>query len=125
MAKDVQIKRAYDARAKADGYRVLVDRMWPRGLRKDDLHINEWAKALAPSTNLRQWFGHDPKRWSEFQKRYEGELMDAHTKAEIQRVIEAAKEYPTLTLVYSAKDQEHNQAVVLHRVFTRKLSGTA
>lgn len=122
MAKEVQIKRAYDPPAKADGYRVLVDRVWPRGLRKEDLRMNEWAKDLAPSTKLRQWFGHDPKRWSDFQQRYEWELMAAHSKAEIQRVIEAAKEYPRLTLVYSAKDEEHNQAVVLHRVFARKLS---
>lgn len=123
MAKDVQIKRAYDPPAKADGYRVLVDRVWPRGMRKDDLRMNEWAKDLAPSTKLRQWFGHDPKRWSEFQRRYEWELMDTHVKGEIDRIIDAAKEYSMLTLVYSAKDEERNQAVVLHRVFARELSG--
>ena len=69
MVKDVQIKRAYELHARADGYRVLVDRMWPRGVRKENLRLNEWAKDLAPSTKLRQWFGHDPKRWHEFQQR--------------------------------------------------------
>lgn len=123
MAKDVQIKRAYEPPAKGDGYRVLVDRMWPRGVRKEELHIKEWVKDLAPSTKLRQSFGHDPKRWGEFQRRYEWELMDADSKADIARIIDAAKEYPMLTLVYSAKDEEHNQAVVLRRVFARRLSG--
>lgn len=123
MVKDVQIKRAYDPPARTDGYRVLVDRMWPRGVRKDELHVNEWAKDLAPSTKLRQWFGHDPKRWKQFQERYEWELMDPHSKEEIQHVIDAAKDHKTLTLIYSAKDVEHNQAVVLSRIFARKLSG--
>lgn len=123
MAKDIQIKRAYDPPAKADGYRVLVDRVWPRGVRKEDLRLDEWAKDLAPSTKLRQWFGHDPKRWGEFQQRYEWELMDPHSEAEIGRIIDAAKDYSMLTLIYSAKDEKHNQAVVLCGVFARKFWG--
>ena len=123
MATKVQIKRAYDAPARGDGYRVLVDRVWPRGVRKEALHLSEWAKDLAPSTKLRQWFGHDPKRWEQFQERYESELTDARSQAEVQRVIDAAKDYAVLTLSYSAKDEEHNQAVVLRRVFSHRLSG--
>jgi len=122
MAKTVQIKRAYDRPAKADGYRVLVDRVWPRGMRKEQLRLNEWAKDLAPSTELRQWFGHDPQRWTEFRKRYRRELNDPDVKAEIRRIAEAAKDYPMLTLVYSAKDEKHNQAVVLCDIFARKLA---
>lgn len=115
------MKRAYDAPAKADGYRVLVDRVWPRGVRKEDLSLNEWAKAIAPSTKLRQWFGHDPERWDEFRRRYERELADPACRAEIDRIIDAAHGRARLTLVYSAKDEEHNQAVVLREVFARRL----
>ncbi len=121
MTKDVRIKRAYDPPAKTDGYRVLVDRVWPRGMRKDDLHFAEWAKDLAPSTKLRQWFGHDPKRWSEFRRRYERELSEPTSQALMERILDDAKKHAVLTLVYSAKDEEHNQAVVLCDLFTRKL----
>jgi uncharacterized protein YeaO (DUF488 family) len=116
MPPKIQIKRAYDPPAKSDGYRVLVDRVWPRGVRKDDLKLDEWAKDLAPSTKLRQWFGHDPERWREFRKRYQGELKEPDAKAAIRRVMDAAKGSRTITLVYSAKDEEHNQAVVLSKV---------
>lgn len=122
MASKVQIKRAYDAPARGDGYRVLVDRMWPRGVRKEALHVHEWAKDLAPSTKLRQWFGHDPKRWEQFQERYESELTGPRSEAEVKHVVDAARDYAVLTLVYSAKDEEHNQAVVLRRVFSHRLS---
>lgn len=122
MASKVQIKRAYDAPARGDGYRVLVDRMWPRGVRKEALHVHEWAKDLAPSTKLRQWFGHDPKRWEKFQERYESELTGPRSEAEVKHVVDAARDYAVLTLVYSAKDEEHNQAVVLRRVFSHRLS---
>lgn len=123
MASDVQIKRAYEAPARGDGYRVLVDRVWPRGVRKEDLHLKLWAKDLGPSTKLRQWFGHDPKRWNEFRERYERELMDAKCETQIRDIIDAAKDSPVITLVYSAKDEEHNQAVVLCTKFARMMSG--
>lgn len=123
MADEVRIKRAYDAPARGDGYRVLVDRVWPRGVSKEDLHLKLWAKELAPSTKLRQWFGHDPKRWNEFRERYEWELMDAKCEAQIRDIIDAAKGSPVITLVYSAKDEEHNQAVVLCTKFVRLMSG--
>jgi uncharacterized protein YeaO (DUF488 family) len=116
MTQQIHIKRAYDPPAKSDGYRVLVDRVWPRGVRKEDLQLDEWAKELAPSTKLRQWFGHDPERWDEFRKRYESELKDSESKAEMKRVLDAAKGGRTLTLVYGAKDEEHNQAVVLSKL---------
>lgn len=121
MAKEVRIKRAYERPEKSDGYRVLVDRVWPRGIRKEDLRLDEWCKEIAPSTKLRQWFGHDQKRWQEFRERYEWELIDPQHQAQIRRIIEAAEASRDITLVYSAKDEEHNQAVVLCSVFARML----
>jgi uncharacterized protein YeaO (DUF488 family) len=115
----IKIKRAYDPPKRDDGYRVLVDRMWPRGLRKEDLKHNVWAKDIAPSTKLRQWFGHDPQRWPEFKKRYTEELRDPAIREHIKEIVEAAKNKPAITLLYGAKDAEHNQAVVLRSVFER------
>lgn len=106
----IHIKRAYDGVDEDDGYRILVDRLWPRGLRKEDAKINLWMKDVAPSAELRQWFAHDPARWAEFRRRYRDELA-GHAKdiAELK-----AKASPgTLTLVYAAKDIEHNNALVL------------
>lgn len=123
MKHDIQIKRAYEPVTRDDGFRVLVDRVWPRGLRKDELHADTWAKDIAPSTELRQWFAHDPQRWPEFRKRYLTELRDPAIRAQIRDIIGAAKATPTITLVYSAKDEEHNQAVVLREVFRRAASG--
>jgi uncharacterized protein YeaO (DUF488 family) len=114
---EVRLKRAYDAPEKGDGFRVLVDRMWPRGLRKEDLDIDVWAKDLAPSTELRKWFRHDPKRWTEFKKRYERELRETGAKDRIKELIDAAKGKRVITLLYGAKDREHNQAVVLQKLF--------
>jgi uncharacterized protein YeaO (DUF488 family) len=106
----IAVKRVYEPAAKSDGYRVLVDRVWPRGLKKEDAALDAWAKELAPSTALRKWFGHEPARWETFRHRYAAEL-DAQktfwqplvTKAERHRV----------TLLFGAKDEEHNQAVAL------------
>ncbi|HWL48063.1 MAG TPA: DUF488 domain-containing protein [Sphingomonadaceae bacterium] len=106
----IAIKRVYDPPAAGDGQRILVDRLWPRGLSKEKAKVSLWLKEIAPSAGLRKWFGHDPARWSEFQTRYRAELdANAETAAQLR---EALKHGPA-TLVYGAHDTEHNQAVVL------------
>ena len=109
-SREIHIKRAYEAPSSHDGTRVLVDRMWPRGLKKTDAAISQWMKEIAPSTELRKWFGHDPERWEEFRRRYEGEL---EAKLELLAKLKELAEKGPLTLVYSAHDEAHNQAVVL------------
>lgn len=112
----IQIKRAYEKAAKEDGARVLIDRLWPRGVSKAALKLDAWEKGVAPSTALRKWFGHKPERWSEFKKRYKAELK-GH-KAELAALKSLARG-KTLTLVYGAKDEAHNDAVVLLEVLRR------
>ena len=112
-AADVHLKRAYDAPHGTDGRRILVDRLWPRGVSKAEAAIDEWLKDLAPSTELRKWFGHDPDRWDEFRRRYAKEIHDHAELLARLRVI--AREGP-VTLVYSAHDEAHNDAVVLRDV---------
>lgn len=107
------IKRAYLDPAPSDGFRVLVDRIWPRGKTKDDLQVNLWARDLAPSTTLRTWFNHDPSRWQGFCERYRRELAAPDQYARLKDVLQAADGFKCVTLVYGAKDEEHNQAVVL------------
>lgn len=111
----VTVKRIYDETSKADGFRVLVDRIWPRGIAKKAAAIDSWAKEIAPSTELRKWFNHDPAKWSEFQKRYRDEL-----KEQMPAVKELLAECGDrrLTLVVAAKDTHHNQAVVLKDVIS-------
>ncbi len=111
-ADHIRIKRAYEAPGVSDGRRFLVDRVWPRGRRKEDLRCETWCKDAAPSTGLRRWFGHEPERWEEFQRRYFAEL-DEHPEAWLP-LLEAARE-GTITLVYGARDIERNQAVALAR----------
>lgn len=106
----IRIKRAYDTPAKGDGTRVLVDRIWPRGVSKDSAAIDVWMKEVAPSTALRKWFGHDPARWDEFRTRYREEL-DQNEDA-VAALVKLAKK-GRLTLVYAAKDEDHNNAIVL------------
>ena len=106
----VRIKRAYEAPSPHDGTRILVDRLWPRGVKKADAGISQWMKEIAPSNELRKWFGHDPERWEEFRRRYKAEL--AKKRELMAQLRELAREGP-LTLVYSAHDEAHNQAVVL------------
>jgi uncharacterized protein YeaO (DUF488 family) len=120
-AGDILIKRAYEAAASSDGYRVLVDRLWPRGLTKQALPLNDWDKDLAPSTDLRTWFGHDPKRWAEFQERYREELSSPEQRERLKELLKAAGSR-TLTLVYGAKDEQHTHALVLQAKL-RKLQG--
>ena len=114
---DVRLKRAYEPAGAADGYRVLVDRLWPRGVSKEKAQLDEWARELAPSSELRTWFGHDPARFDEFRRRYLEELA-AH-EAKLADLRERASE-GTLTLVYAARDSEHNDAVVLADVLRRR-----
>lgn len=109
-ANHVKLKRAYEPPAAEDGARILIDRLWPRGVKKSELALDEWAKELAPSTPLRQWFGHDPARWVEFQKRYAAELQN---HAEALDGLRARALSGTLTLVYGAHDAAHNNAVAL------------
>lgn len=106
----ITIKRAYDAPDKADGYRALVDRLWPRGVKKEVLGIDEWCKEIAPSPELRVWFGHDPTKFDEFTARYLSELHDSNAPTQL---LERAKGHDRLTLVYAAKDPQVNHAVVL------------
>ena len=106
----VRLKRAYEPPAESDGARVLVDRLWPRGVSKAEAKLDLWLKEIAPSTELRKWFGHDPARWSEFQRRYADELKQRPDEiAELQRLAERGP----VTLIYSAHDERHNDAVVL------------
>lgn len=111
----IRIQRAYENPDKDDDYRVLVDRIWPRGRSKDELALDDWQKELAPSTQLRQWFGHDPERWKEFQKRYRSELLSEEQQTRLKELLAAAGKND-ITLVYGAKDTEHNQALVLREV---------
>src|SRR5207244_9627092 len=113
---DVRLKRAYESAAASDGYRVLIDRIWPRGITRERARLDEWARELAPSTELRRWFGHDPARFEEFRRRYSQELAAHEGKLrELRRRARAG----TLTLVYGARDREHNDAVVLIEILRR------
>ncbi len=106
----VRVKRIYEPAARDDGYRVLVDRLWPRGVSRERARIDEWARGLAPSTELRRWFGHDPDRFGEFRRRYTEELR-AHQE-ELQALRNRAPK-GTVTLLFAARDTEHNEAAVL------------
>jgi uncharacterized protein YeaO (DUF488 family) len=112
-AANVRLKRAYEHAAPDDGTRILVDRLWPRGLKKTEAGIDQWVKVLAPSTELRKWFGHDPSRWQEFRQRYRAELRAGSDQLEHLRTLARSG---TITLVYGARDEEHNDAVVLREV---------
>lgn len=107
---NVAIKRVYDAPAKSDGYRVLVDRLWPRGVSKERAKLDLWFKEVAPSTELRKWFGHDPKNWPEFQKRYRVELR---ANNEIVGQLRRLAKQRRVTLLYGARDVDHNEAAVI------------
>ena len=111
------IKRVYEPPGKEDGYRVLVDRVWPRGMSKAKAYVDLWMKGIGPSDRLRKWFGHDPERWAEFQKRYRQELKkNTELTGELRKL---ERKHGTVTLVYSAHDELHNQAVAL-REFLQK-----
>jgi uncharacterized protein YeaO (DUF488 family) len=118
---DVRLKRAYEPASDEDGYRVLVDRLWPRGVPKKQAELDDWEKELAPSSKLRAWFGHEPGRFPEFRRRYIDELRA--NRARLRELRRRAR-IGTLTLVYSAHDSEHNDAVVLAEVLRRGLPGS-
>jgi len=106
----LKVKRIYDRASPDDGKRILVDRLWPRGLKKEDAKIDEWLKDIAPSDELRKWFAHDPKKWKEFKERYKKELKD---KGEILARLKKEVKHGDVTLLYSTRDEEHNNAVAL------------
>jgi len=108
----VRIKRAYEPADDGDGYRVLVDRLWARGVSKEKAHLDAWMKEIAPSTELRRWFGHDPARWDEFERRYRVELAEPERRQLVEALAERATHGP-VTLIYGARDTAHNEAVVL------------
>jgi uncharacterized protein YeaO (DUF488 family) len=116
----IAIKRAYEPPSRADGVRILVDRVWPRGVKKENAHLRKWMRDLGPSSQLRKFFGHDPARWDEFRKRYLAEIERPETAPMLAELTDLARE-GTLTLVYGAKDEQHNQAVVLKELLDRKL----
>jgi uncharacterized protein YeaO (DUF488 family) len=109
----VHLKRAYDPPAPADGGRVLVDRLWPRGVSKDRLKIDAWLRDLAPSARLRKWFGHDPEKWDEFRRRY---LAELEGRSDLLAQLTTHARNGKLTLVYGARDPDHNQAVVIKEI---------
>lgn len=114
MGNDVRYRRIYDDVSSEDGVRILVDRIWPRGMRKPDAHIDEWMRDVAPSTELRRWYGHDPDRYVEFRRRYLAELRDPVRRQAAQRLRETAS-HDRMTLLTAARDIEHSQAAVLAR----------
>ena len=118
---NVRIKRAYEEPAMDDGYRVLVDRMWPRGVRKDQARLDAWFREVGPSNELRKWFGHQESRWAEFKKRYFQEL-DQNPEG-LDELIAKARDQQ-VTLVYAASDREHNNAVALREFLQKRLQDT-
>jgi uncharacterized protein YeaO (DUF488 family) len=119
----LKIKRAYEAFETSDGKRILIDRLWPRGISKSQAHIDEWLKDLAPSTGLRKWFGHDPQKWEEFRKKYTGELSSPEQKRLLKDIARRAIT-ENVTLVYGARDTEHSDAMVLEEIIKDLMSKT-
>ncbi|KAA0989226.1 DUF488 domain-containing protein [Dyadobacter aurulentus] len=109
----VFIKRIYEPQTAQDGYRVLIDRLWPRGIKKQDARIDEWLKEVAPSTELRKWFNHEPEKWKAFTKRYAEELRASSAYQSLQSLIE---QHGRVTLVYAARDEQFNHAAALQRI---------
>ena len=114
---NIKLKRAYEPKEKADGFRILVDRLWPRGIKKEDLEIDVWLKEVAPSSALRKWFNHDPEKWATFKTKYKAELKQSAMLGELKQFV---KKYKKITLVYAAKNEEHNQAVVLKELLDKQ-----
>ena len=112
----INLKRAYEKPARDDGERILVERLWPRGLTKQGAKIDLWLKDVAPSAELRRWFGHDPDKWDEFRKRYQKELKD---KDDLIKLLKRKAKAGAITLIYSARDEEHNSALVLKQFLRR------
>ena len=123
MSSNVRLQRAYEDPGPDDGHRVLVDRVWPRGRTKAELRLDEWARDLGPSTELRKWFGHDPARWTEFQARYRAELADPERSRALDALATIAGN-GRVTIVYGARDREHNQAQVIADEIERRLAAS-
>ena len=113
----IRIKRIYEQAAEEGGFRILVDRLWPRGLSKEKAKVDLWLKEVAPSSELRKWFSHDPTKWAEFKEKYEKELVAKQSL--LKKIRHIGKEKGTVTLLYSARDVEHNNAVVLQAILER------
>ena len=107
----IKIKRIYEKYSPDDGFRILIDRLWPRGVSKDDAHVDVWFREIAPTDHLRKWFSHDPKQWEQFKKKYIKELKE--NKPSLDKIKDLKKEHKIITLIFSAKDEQHNNAVVL------------
>lgn len=118
----IEIKRVYEEANRKDGFRVLIDRLWPRGKKKSEVKLDEWLKELSPSTELRKQFDHDPSRWEEFKSAYLKELRQPEAKEKLEMLIKLARKMK-ITLLFGAKDEEHNNAVVLKQLIERKLKG--
>ncbi len=116
----IRLKRVYDSPAVEDGFRVLVERLWPRGIKKAEAHFDVWMKEIAPSTDLRKWFAHDPAKWEEFSVRYEKELVE---NSDIVKTLEQKSRETTVTLVYAARDIQHNSALVLKQFMEKNPEG--
>jgi len=116
----VKVKRVYESIQRSDGIRFLVERLWPRGMKKEQLKLDAWLKDVAPSDSLRRWFGHDPLKWNEFQKKYRAELSD--NPDAWKPILEAAKR-GHVTLLYSSRDREHNNALVLKSFLEERIAG--
>ena len=114
----IKIKRVYEEYSSDDGFRILIDRLWPRGVSKSNAHVDLWFKEIAPTDKLRKWFSHDPKKWESFKKKYIDELKE--NKSSLDKIKNLKKEHKMITLVFAAKDEQHNNAVVLIEIL-RKL----
>ena len=120
MSSSIRLRRAYEDPRPDDGHRVLVDRVWPRGRTKDELRLDAWARDLGPSNGLRKWFGHDPARWTEFQTRYRAELAERDRAQALDALATIARS-GRVTIVFGARDREHNQAQVIADEIARRL----
>ena len=114
----LRVKRIYEAHDEADGFRILVDRLWPRGIKKEKAQIDTWMKEVAPSTILRKWFGHDPEKWPDFVARYKEEIHGSMAFRELRKLV---KKHKTVTFLFSTKDEAHNQAVALKKFLEEKV----
>lgn len=115
---EIKIKRVYEDAEKGDGYRVLIDRLWPRGVKKDSGKLDKWLKEVAPSTELRKWFNHEPEKWEDFRRKYHAELKASEALSELTA---AVRKYKTITLLYAAKDEHYNHAIVLQQFLKQHL----
>lgn len=116
MKNTISIKRVYDQSEQTDGFRILIDRLWPRGLSKEKAKVDLWLKEIAPSTELRKWFNHDPEKWKEFAKRYKAEIKK---NIEALTLLKSKIKEGKVTLVYGAKEERYNDAVVLQKILTK------